>query len=99
MNNLSIEALLQHQADQLAAVADRQMKDLELILAGHRFKMAEIALQQSPAPFVREVFEALRRGFEDTAKLEAGTVDAEEASSLLRIMKRIEKEFMETGKL
>lgn len=99
MNPLSIEELLQQQADRLDAVATRQMEDLELVLAGHRFKLAEIALKQSPAPFVREVFAELRRGFEETAKLEAGTVDAEEANSLLRIMKRVEKGFMETGKL
>lgn len=55
-----IDALLEQQADQMTSVLKSHAAHIESMLAQHRFQVAQLALHNSPEPFVREVFNHLR---------------------------------------
>ena len=90
-----IDVLLQQQADQMTAVLKSHASHIESMLAQHRFQVAQLALHNSPDPFVREVFNHLRDRLVQVTINEAGLADAEDARYLLRILDRMELSALE----
>lgn len=90
MTSDKLASLLDKQVDAFTSIEKAHAKHIEEVLANHRFQIAQLMLHESPEPFVRVVFEHLRNGLRQTAQAEGGTVDAEDARCLLRILDRME---------
>ncbi|QLN81854.1 hypothetical protein [Klebsiella grimontii] len=90
-----IDVLLEQQVDQMTAVLKSHASHIESMLAQHRFQVAQLALHNSPEPFVREVFNHLRNRLVQVTINEAGLADAEDARYLLRILDRMELSALE----
>ncbi|AUV95461.1 hypothetical protein HV192_30190 (plasmid) [Klebsiella oxytoca] len=90
-----IDVLLEQQAEQMTAVLKSHASHIESMLAKHRFQVAQLALHNSPEPFVREVFNHLRDRLVQVTINEAGLADAEDARYLLRILDRMELSALE----
>jgi tRNA splicing ligase len=90
-----IDVLLEQQAYQMTAVLKSHASHIESMLAQHRFQVVQLALHNSPEPFVREVFNRLRDRLVQVTINEAGLADAEDARYLLRILDRMELSALE----
>lgn len=90
-----IDALLEQQVGQVTAVLKSHAAHIESMLAQHRFQVAQLALHNSPEPFVREVFNHLRDRLVQVTINEAGLADADDARYLLRILDRMELSALE----
>ena len=91
----ALEDLLDKQAAALKSAVNGHAAHLDSLLSSHRLAVAQLVLHESPHPFVREVFESLRRHLREIIIEEAGCADAEDCFPLLRLLDRMEKNVLE----